>query len=80
MTAGELMYNAYEVSCLMDSKRVCSDLLSSILRVIAINNSNYVDEDLYSKLKCARNAVEDLANELQIILYNIEDGYNENKN
>lgn len=83
MASKDLMYSAYEVSCLMDSKRVCSDLLSSILRIIAINSinySNYVNDDLYSKLKCARDAVEDLANELQITLYNIEDGYTKKEN
>ena len=80
MTAKDLMYNAYEMSCLMDSKRVCSDLLSSLLRLNAIRNSSYVNEDLYSKLKCAMTAVEDLANELQITIYDIEDGYNKKDN
>ena len=73
MTGKDLIYSAYEISCLMDSKRVCSDLLSSLLRIISIPNSNYVSEDLYNKLQCARSAVENLANELQITLYNIED-------
>ena len=73
MTAKDIMYSAYEISCLMSSERVCSDLLSSLLIIISIPNSNYVSEDLYNKLKCARNAVENLENELKITLYNIED-------
>ena len=73
MTGKDLIYSAYEISCLMDSKRVCSDFLASLLRIISIPNSNYVSEDLYNKIKCARRAVENLENELKITLYNIED-------
>ncbi len=73
MTGKDLIYSAYEISCLMDSKRVCSDLLSSLLSLISIHNSTYVSEDLYNKIKCARSAVENLENELKITLYDIED-------
>ena len=50
MTAKDIMYSAYEISCLMDSERVCFDLLSSLVRIISISNPNHVSEDLYNKL------------------------------
>lgn len=50
MTPKDIMYSAYEISCLMNSKRVCSDLLSSLLNIISISNTNYVSEDLYNKM------------------------------
>lgn len=80
MTAKNLMYNAYEISCLMDSKRVCSDLLASLLRLNSAISSHYISDGLYDKSQATRKAVEDLVNELQITLYNIEDGYNKKEN
>lgn len=70
----EKIYDAYEIACLMDSNRLCSDLLSSLLRLIGCANSHYVSKDIYEKSQVARKAVEDLAIELGISLRNIEDG------
>ena len=33
MANKELIHSAYEVACLMESKRVCSELLSALLRL-----------------------------------------------
>lgn len=66
----EKIYDAYEIACLMDSKRLCSDLLSSLLRLNSVANSH---KDIYDKSQTARKAVEDLAIELGISLCNIED-------
>ena len=68
------IYDAYEISCLMDSNRLCSDLVSSLIRLIGGNNSHYVSKDIYEKSQVARKAVEDLAIELGISLRDIEDG------
>ena len=70
----EKIYDAYEIACLMDSNRLCSDLLSSLLRLIGGTNSHYVSKDIYEKSQVARKAVEDLAIELGISLRDIEDG------
>ena len=67
----EKIYDAYEIACLMDSNRLCSDLLSSLLRLNSVINSH---NDVYEKSQAARKAVEDLAIELGISLRNIEDG------
>lgn len=67
----EKIYDAYEISCLMDSNRLCSDLLSSLLRLNSVINSH---KDVYDKSQVARKAVEDLAIELGISIRNIEDG------
>lgn len=66
--------DAYELACLMDSKRLCSDLLASLLRLNGTSSSRYISNDLYDKSQSARKAVEDLANELQISICNFEDG------
>lgn len=68
------IYDAYEISCLMDSNRLCSDLLSSLIRLIGGTNSHYVSKDIYEKSQVSRKAVEDLAIELGISIRNIEDG------
>ena len=68
------IYDAYEIACLMDANRLCSDLLSSLIRLIGCTNSHYVSEDIYEKSQVARKAVEDLAIELGISIRNIEDG------
>lgn len=70
----EKIYDAYEIACLMDAKRLCSDLLSSLLRLNSVTNAHYVNNDIYDKSQAARKAVEDLAIELGISLCNIEDG------
>ena len=70
----EKIYDAYEIACLMDAKRVCSDLLSSLLRLNSVINAHYVNNDIYDKSLAARKAVEDLAIELGISIHNIEDG------
>ena len=70
----EKIYDAYEIACLMDAKRLCSDLLSSLLRLNSVTNAQYVNNDIYDKSQAARKAVEDLAIELGISLCNIEDG------
>lgn len=67
----EKIYDAYEIACLMDSNRLCSDLLSSLLRLNSVINSH---KDVYDKSQVARKSVEDLAIELGIIIRNIEDG------
>ena len=68
------IYDAYEISCLMDSNRLCSDLVSSLIRLIGGTNSHYVSKDIYEKSQTARKAVEDLAIELGISICNIENG------
>lgn len=70
----EKIYDAYEIACLMDTKRLCSDLLSSLLRLNSVTNAHYVNNDIYDKSQAARKAVEDLAIELGISLCNTEDG------
>lgn len=67
----EKIYYAYKMACLMDSDRLCSDLLSSLLRLNSVINSH---KDVYDKSQVARKAVEDLAIELGISIRNIEDG------
>lgn len=67
----EKIYDAYEIACLMDANRLCSDLLSSLLRLNSVINSH---KDVYDKSQVARKAVEDLAIELGISIRNIEDG------
>ena len=66
------IYDAYEIACLMDSNRLCSDLVSSLIRLIGCTNSHYVSKDIYEKSQVARKAVEDLAIELVISICNIE--------
>ena len=67
----EKIYDAYEIACLMDSNRLCSDLLSSLLRLNRVISSH---SDVYDKSQVARKAVEDLAIEIGISIRNIEDG------
>jgi hypothetical protein len=66
--------DAYEIACLMDSKRICSDLLASLIRLNSTISSRYISDDLYDKSRAARKAVEDLAIELGISICNFEDG------
>lgn len=68
--------DAYELACLMDSKRVCSDLLASLIRLNSTISSRYISDDLYNKSQVARKAIEDLAIELKISICNFEDGLN----
>ena len=75
----EQIYDAYEIACLMDSNRLCSDLLSSLLRLNSVISSHYTSNDLYDKSQAARKAVEDLAIELGISVRNIEDRFNKGK-
>ena len=75
----EQIYDAYEIACLMDSNRVCSDLLSSLLRLNSVISQHYISNDLYDKSQTARKAVEDLAIELGISLCKIEDSFNKEK-
>lgn len=75
----EQIYDAYEIACLMDSNRLCSDLLSSLLRLNSVISSHYTSNDLYDKSQAARKAVEDLAIELEISIHNIEDSFNKGK-
>lgn len=75
----EKIYDAYEIACLMDSNRLCSDLLSSLLRLNSVISSCYTSNDLYDKSQAARKAVEDLAIELGISVRNIEDSFNKGK-
>ena len=66
----EQIKDAYEIACLMDSNRLCSDILSSLLRL----NCCAISNDLYDKSQAARKAIEDLAIELKISICNFEDG------
>ena len=75
----EQIYDAYEIACLMDSNRLCSDLLSSLLRLNSVISPHYISNDLYDKSQSARKAVEDLAIELGISISNIEDNFNKGK-
>lgn len=67
----KIYYDAYEMACLMDSNRLCSDLLSSLLRLNSVINPH---KDVYDKSQVARKAVEDLSIELGISISNIEYG------
>lgn len=67
-----LMHDAYEIACLMESRRLCNDLLSALLRFRTTSSQNFIGKDLYDKSTAAKEVVEDLANELQITLCNIE--------
>ena len=75
----EQIYDAYEIACLMDSNRLCSDLISSLIRLNSVISPHYMSNDLYDKSKAARKAVEDLAVELGISLCKIEDSFNKGK-
>lgn len=75
----EQIYDAYEIACLMDSNRLCSDLLSSLLRLNSVISPHYISNDIYDKSQTARKAVEDLAIELGISIRNIEDNFNKEK-
>lgn len=70
----EQIKDAYEIACLMDSKRLCSDLLASLLRLNCAISSHYISNDLYDKSQAARKAIEDLAIEIKISICNFEDG------
>ena len=70
----EQIRDAYEIACLMDSKRLCSDLLSSLLRLNSVTSSHYISDGLYDKSQAARKAVEDLVNEINISICNFENG------
>ena len=72
----EQIRDAYELVCLMDSKRLCSDLLSSLLRLNCAISSHNISNDLYDKSQTARKAVEDLAIEIGISICNFEDEVN----
>ena len=67
-----LMYDAYEVACLMESRRLCNDLLSALLRFRTTRSQNFIRKDFYDKSTAAKEAVEDLVDELQTALCNIE--------
>lgn len=58
----------------MDSNRLCSDFLSSLLRLNSVINARHCRDDIYDKSQAARKAVEDLAIELGISISKIEDG------
>ena len=45
----EQFIDAYEMACLMDSKRLCSDLLDSLLRLNSAISSRYIIDGLYDK-------------------------------
>ena len=70
----EQIRDAYEIACLMDSKRLCSDLLASLLRFNSVTSSHYISNHLYDKSRAARKEVEGLVNELKISICNFEDG------
>lgn len=70
----EQIRDAYEIACLMDSKRLCSDLLDSLLRLNCAISSHYISDGLYDKSQAAKKAVEDLAIDLGISICNFEDG------
>ena len=70
MPQNEKIYAAYELACLMDSNRLCSDFLSSLLRLNSVINSH---KDVYDKSQVARKAVEDLAIELGISICRVEE-------
>lgn len=72
----EQIRDAYEMACLMDSKRLCSDLLASLLRLNSAISSHHISNDVYDKSQAARKAIEDLAIELKISICNFEDEVN----
>ena len=70
----EQIKDAYEIACLMESRRLCNDLLSALLRFRTTSSQNFIGKDLYDKSTTAKEAVEDLANEINISICNFEDG------
>jgi hypothetical protein len=70
----EQIKDAYEIACLMESRRLCNDLLSALLRFRTTSSHNFIGKDLYDKSTAAKEAVEDLVNELSISICNFEDG------
>lgn len=70
----EQIKDAYEIACLMESRRLCNDLLSALLRFRTTSSQNFIGKDLYDKSTAAKEAVEDLANEINISICNFEDG------
>lgn len=70
----EQIKDAYEIACLMESRRLCNDLLSALLRFRTASSQNFIGRDLYDKSTAAKEAVEDLVNELNISICNFEDG------
>ena len=70
----EKIYDAYEIACLMDLYRLCSDFLAALVRQNCVSDSHYVSKDIYEKSQTARRAVEHLSIELGISLCDIEDG------
>ena len=68
--------DAYELACLMDSNRLCSDLLQSLMRLNCSTSSHNISDDLYDKSQVAIKAVEDLAIEIGISICNFKDEVN----
>lgn len=68
----KIAYNAYEIACIMDTKRLCSNLLESLLR---LSSSSNTDNNLFDHVVATRKSVESLVNELKIALCNVEDSF-----
>lgn len=65
--------DAYELACLMDSNRLCSDLLQSLMRLNCSTSSHNISDDLYDKSQVAIKAIENLAIEIGISICNFKD-------
>ena len=65
--------DAYELACLMDSNRLCSDLLQSLMRLNCSISSHNISDDLYDKSQVAIKAIENLAIEIGISICNFKD-------
>ena len=68
--------DAYELACLMDSNRLCSDLLQSLIRLNCSTSSHNISDDLYDKSQLAIKAIENLAIEIGISICNFKDEVN----
>lgn len=69
----EQIRDSYELACLMDSNRLCSDLLQSLMRLNCSTSSHNISDELYDKSHAAIKAVENLAIEIGISICNFKD-------
>lgn len=69
----EQIRDSYELACLMDSNRLCSDLLQSLMRLNCSTSSHNISDELYDKSQAAIKAVENLAIEIGISICNFKD-------
>lgn len=68
--------DTYELACLMDSNRLCSDLIQSLMRLNCSTSSHNISDGLYDKSQIAIKAIEDLAINIGISICNFKNDAN----